>query len=325
MHLDRRLLGWGLFFILLGAIPLATRAGLLDEELVGQWPLLWPILLIGWGLGLLLRGTPLALVGGAVTAITFGIMGGGALASGFGGVPFASGCSSDAPVTAFPARTGTLASAARVEMELNCGSLTVTTADGDGWAVAGADHDGQGPSIDTGTDRLSIESGNGRAFGAGGRSDWQVTIPRAPVIALGVTLNAGEGNLDLAGAAVSTVSMTLNAGAMTLDLDGTTQVGDVNGTVNAGSAAIALPAGDRSVNLSLNAGSLTVCVPPGSPIRVQWSGALGSNNFDGAGLTKVDDRTWTSPGFAATVPHVELQVSANAGSFELQFGGSCNA
>src|SRR4029079_17884090 len=56
MHLDRRLLGWGIFFVLLGAIPLAVRAGLLDRALVGQWPLLWPVLLIGWGLGLLLRG-----------------------------------------------------------------------------------------------------------------------------------------------------------------------------------------------------------------------------------------------------------------------------
>ena len=84
MHVDRRLLGWGTFFVLLGAIPLATKAGLLDRDLIGQWPLLWPVLLIGWGLGLLLRGTPLALVGGAVSAITFGIMGGGALATGFG-------------------------------------------------------------------------------------------------------------------------------------------------------------------------------------------------------------------------------------------------
>ena len=46
MHVDRRLLGWGLFFVLLGAIPLAIRAGLLDKVVVSQWPLLWPVLLI---------------------------------------------------------------------------------------------------------------------------------------------------------------------------------------------------------------------------------------------------------------------------------------
>ena len=79
------------------------------------------------------------------------------------------------------------------------------------------------------------------------------------------------------------------------------------------------------MNLSLNAGSLTVCIPAGAPIRAQWGGTLGSNNFTSAGLTKVDDDTWTSAGFVATAPHIELRVGANAGSFELQFGGTCNA
>ena len=326
MHLDRRLLGWGLFFILLGSIPLATKAGLLDEQVVGQWPLLWPVLLIGWGLGLILRGTPLALIGGAVTAVTFGVMAGGALASGFGGVSFASGCSGNAPVTAFADRSGDFGSTARVDVEFNCGSLTVGTAEGTAWRVTGSDRDGRGPTIGSTADLLSLDSDAGRnAFGANGRSVWNVTLPRSPALALGVTLNAGQGNLDLTGASISTVSMTLNAGSMTLDLGDTAQAGDVNGTVNAGSAAISLPGGDRSVNLSLNAGSLTVCVPPGSPLRVQWSGALGSNNFDQAGLVKVDNQTWTSTGFVQGQAHTELHVSANAGSFELQFGGICDA
>jgi hypothetical protein len=77
--------------------------------------------------------------------------------------------------------------------------------------------------------------------------------------------------------------------------------------------------------MSLNAGSLTLCMPAGTPLRVQWSGALGSNNFADVNLTKVDDQTWTSGGFAAGQPHIELHVSANAGSFELQLGGTCSA
>lgn len=82
-----------------------------------------------------------------------------------------------------------------------------------------------------------------------------------------------------------------------------------------------LPAGDHAVNVSINAGSL----PVGAPIRVQWSGALASNNFDANGLMKLDQNTWTSAGFDANQPHIELHVRANAGSFELQFGGSCGA
>lgn len=326
MHVDRRLLGWGLFFVLLGAIPIAVRAGVLDKELVAQWPLLWPVLLIGWGLGLLLRGTPFALIGGAVAAITFGIMGGGALASGFGGIPFASGCGSATPATAFATRTGDFGATARTDLVFNCGNLTVNTADGSTWTVAGSDRNGAGPSIDSNGGVLSVKTNEERAFlGSQGHSVWNVTIPRTPVIAFGLTLNAGEGNLNFTGASVSSLSMTLNAGSVTLDVSGATQAGDVNTTVNAGSAAISLPSGERSVNLSLNAGSLKLCVPTGTPIRAQWSGALGSNNFSAAGLVKVDEQSWTSAGFVAGQPHIELHATANAGSFELQFGGTCSA
>jgi len=326
MHVDRRLLGWGLFFVLLGAVPIAVRAGLLDKAVVGQWPLLWPVLLIGGGLGLLLRGTPLAVIGGAVTAITFGVMGGGAIATGFGGVPFASGCSSTGPAKPFPTQSGAFGSTARADLVFNCGTLTVGTADGSAWSVTGSNRDGTGPTVEATDGALSVKSRADRTFMASpGRASWTVTLPRSPILALGLTLNAGEGNLDLTGASISTVSMTLNAGAIDLDLAGATQAGDVNATVNAGSAAISLPTGDRAVNLSLNAGSLTVCLPPGTPIRAQWSGALGSNNFGDAGLTKVDNETWTSAGFVAGQAHIELHVTANAGSFELQFGGSCNA
>lgn len=326
MHVDRRLLGWGLFFVLLGAIPIAVRAGLLDKAVVSQWPLLWPVLLIGWGLGLLLRGTPLAVIGGAVGAITFGIMGGGAIATGFGSIPFASGCASTVPSTPFVTKAGDLGTQARADFVLNCGNLRMGTTDGVGWSVAGEDRDGTGPTIEANGGNLSVKSDADHDFmGSRGRATWNVTLPRSPVIALGLTLNAGEGTMDLAGAQVSTVSLTLNAGALTLDLSGATLSGDVNATVNAGSGAISLPAGDRSVNLSLNAGSLTLCVPSGTPVRAQWSGALGSNNFDAIGLVKLDNQTWTSNGFNASQPHIELHATANAGGFKLQFGGTCSA
>jgi hypothetical protein len=57
VRIDRRLLGWGLFLIIVGAIPLLVRGGYLDEALIDDWPSLWPLLLIGWG-SLVLRRTP---------------------------------------------------------------------------------------------------------------------------------------------------------------------------------------------------------------------------------------------------------------------------
>src|SRR5205085_12300668 len=121
----RRLLGGGLFFILVGAVPLATRAGLLDQAAIRAWPSLWPRLLIGLGVGLVLRRTPVDWVGGAVTATIFGIMGGGLLAVGFSGSFLSSGCGGQVPGSAFATQPGPLAGAGRRDVERSCGRLTL--------------------------------------------------------------------------------------------------------------------------------------------------------------------------------------------------------
>jgi hypothetical protein len=326
MHLDRRLLGWGLFFILVGAIPLATRAGLLDPAIVGRWPSLWPLLLIGWGLGLLLRRTPVEWIGGALTATVFGIMGGGLLASGFAGASISTGCGGQAPGTAFATQTGVFASQGRLNLELNCGSLALQPADGTSWSVSGTETDGRAPDIDVdGSDVTIAAAEHGRFLGNAGRTDWTVAVPRAVEVGLGITVNAGAASGDLDGATLGAVQLTVNAGSARLDLGGAAALGNVNGTVNLGSMVLVLPSGQRSANLSLNAGSLTVCVAPEASVAVAWSGALGSNNLDAAGLTKTGANTWQSGGAGVTGPTTTLTVSANAGSFTLDRDGTCNA
>ena len=305
MHIDRRLLGWGLFFILVGGIPLAVRANLLDTSLVSQWPNLWPLLLIGWGIGLLLRSTPVDWVGGAITAIVFGIMGGGLLATGPSNLSFATGCSGNPPMSAFESHSGDLEATAQVNVSFNCGTLHIGATDGSTWKLTGSDRDARGPKVTSSATEVSIEPDDSIGFPGGIRSDWTVALPRTPSIDLGLTLNAGQGTVDLTGASVSASSVTLNAGKLDIDMGGVAAAGDLSGTVNAG--------------------SLQLCLPASSALRVSWSGTLGSNNFSGAGLTKVDDSTWTSASFNALEPHTELHVSANAGSFELRLGGTCRA
>ena len=325
MHIDRRLLGWGLFFILAGGIPLAVRANVLDESLVAQWANLWPLLLIAWGIGLLLRSTPVEWIGGALTAITLGVMGGGLLTTGMSALPFATGCTSNAAATVFQARTGDLGADAQLNVEFNCGKLAVGAGDGSTWSLTGSDPDGRGPKVtNTGT-QVSIEPEDTDSFPGGGRSSWNLTVPRNPNLTVGLTLNAGDGTVDLTGASISSATVTLNAGQLDLAMGAVSRAGDVNATVNAGAAAITLDAGPRAVNMSLNAGSLQLCVPVGTPLRVTWSGTLGSNNFNAAGLTQVDASTWTTSTFNAQESHTELHVTANAGSFDLRLGGTCRA
>ena len=67
MRFDPRLFRWGVFFITLGAVPLAVRANLIDSDTVVQGWRLWPLLLVGLGVSILLRGTRVELLGGSFT------------------------------------------------------------------------------------------------------------------------------------------------------------------------------------------------------------------------------------------------------------------
>ena len=57
MHVRRGLLGWGVFLILAGAIPLAVRAGYISNDDLGRYWSLWPLILIGIGVGLVQDGS----------------------------------------------------------------------------------------------------------------------------------------------------------------------------------------------------------------------------------------------------------------------------
>jgi hypothetical protein len=325
MHVDRRLLGWGLFFILVGAVPLAVRADLLDESIVRAWPSLWPLLLIAWGIGLVLRRTPLEWTSGVVLVTTLGLMGGGAIATGFGGVSMGT-CGSGDPGAAFETQRGTVPGQGRLDVELGCGDVVVTTASGSDWSVSGTDSGGRAPRITTSGSTVTIErDGGGSIFDDAGRTSWNVAVPTSPELALALTLHAGSGTANLAGASLSSLALEVNAGSYLLDAASAARLGDVRATVIAGDAQVLLPAGDRSANLSLNAGNIELCLPADAAVRVECSGALGSNDLDDAGLVKVDDDTWTSAGFDENAPHLELDVSATAGSFELSLGGVCRA
>lgn len=327
MCIDRRLLGWGLFLIIVGAIPLLVRGGYLDTELLDQWPSLWPLLLIGWGLSLVLRRTPAELLGGAVSVVVLGIMLGGLIATGFGGFPSFGACGDGTHATTFASRSGTLSDSGRISVELNCGTLALKAVDGSDWFVGGRGPDGRGPQVDASAGRVAIiaRDEDFRGF-IDASSTWEVGVPRTPIVDLGVTLNAGDGTVDMTGANLDVVSMMLNAGSLTFDLAAASALSTVNGTVNAGSATFDLPGVVETANLSLNAGSITACLPAGAPLRITWNGTLGSNNFDSLGLNRIDDRHWMTDGLNPAVdPHLELDVSANAGSFTLELGGTCDA
>jgi hypothetical protein len=304
VRIDQRFLGWGVFFIVLGSVPLAVRGGLLTTDAAGTSWRLWPLFLVGSGIGLLLRDRRAAIVGGLIVSITFGLIGGGLLAGGWGDLG-AIACGNDPASGPQAQQSGALDAVARVTLDHRCGDLNVRLTDAGGWTLASSGGDAA-PDVSTSSSDLRIRSGGHRVFvfpGIGGpREIWNVGLPMASTIDLATTLNAGDGRLDLRGGHFGTIATTVNAGDM----------------------RIVLPASSLTGDLTVNAGSIRLCAPAGVGLRFTTndSNITSSFHFDGAGLVK-SGSTWTSADFVSATVTIDLSTTANAGSVVLNPAEGC--
>lgn len=326
MRINRGLLGWGVFLLLVGAVSLAVRAGYLTDDQIGRIGGLWPLILIGIGIGILLARTRFAVLGGLLVAATFGAIVGGVLSGGIEG--FAGGaCGPGTGTAQFPSDEGRFdATTASVELDFNCGNLTVRSEPADRWRVEGEDGDGIGPSIDADAESLRVTAGNRDRGPLGVLSDresWRITLPNSVRLELNIELNAGSGTVNLAGASVESLDLSLNAGSATLDLATAEELRFLNVDMNAGSVSLILP--NQSVNGSIeaNAGSVTLCAPAGAALRFNTEGSnLSSYDFEEQGLLKTGS-TWQTPGFEDAAVRIELDTRTNAGSFTLNPEDGC--
>jgi hypothetical protein len=323
MHVRRGLLGWGVFLIVAGSMPLAVRQGLLTSDQVADLWRLWPLIVIGIGVGLVLSRTALAFLGGLIVAATFGLIVGGALSGGFSGLP-STFCGPGDTGRAFPAHDGTIASGSSVQVHLACGSLDLATAPGETWHVEGRDSDGTGPTIEASATSLVVRPADAvRAFAFSNRSTWHVSLPQSAVLALDVQLDAGSANLALGPAALGDLDVQLDAASATLDLASVAAIGPVDLQVNAGSLGVTLPAISMKGTIEANAGAVRVCAPPDVALKITTGdNPLASYAIDGHGLVQ-DGSTWTSEGYDSASIKIEMDVSANAGSFTLDPEGGC--
>jgi hypothetical protein len=327
MRIHRGFLGWGIFLILAGSIPLAVRAGYLSDDQLRNVGSLWPLILVGIGVGLILSRTRYGFLGGFIVAATFGVIVGGVLAGGVTGFD-SIGCGPGGGTTAFPQRQGPLTgTTASVEISLSCGDLNVSVAPGNNWTIEGQDRDGTGPNLDADNDSLSIRTrdSNRGVFGPfGDRQTWRITLPDGPGLDTQLTLNAGSSMVNLAGANLGSFEATLNAGSATVDLGSVHQIRDVKIQLNAGSIGVTLPSLSTTGSIEVNAGSVKVCTPPGVDLRLRTDESIvASYDFDGQGLTK-NGSTWQTPGYDSAAIRIDLHIQANAGSVSLnRSGGGC--
>ena len=326
MRIHRSFLGWGIFFILVGAVPLALRAGwLTDEQVASAWTL-WPLLLVAIGLGLVLRRTPLEGLGGLLAAGVFGVIVGGLFASGVGGFSVG-GCGGSSALRPFPVAAGSLESPTEVSINVECGTLAITPQDGTGYRIEGEDTSGIGPDVTVGDGEMTIDARDHDRglFGLlGEREDWRIALPREVDLDVDLEVNAGSSTVDLTGNRVGSASVQLNAGRAVVDLSGTRSIGEFSFQVNAGAVEVRLPSTSSSGSIEVNAGSVKLCTTPGVAIRIETGdGVAASYDFDGGDLVQTGS-TWQSPGYATAPVRVDLEVQGNAGSFTLDPAEGCD-
>jgi len=321
MRVDRRFMQVGVFFIALGALPLAVQAGWLDRAAAADATRLWPVLLIAIGLGILLARSPLEVIGSLLSAALIGLFVGGVLAAGVGGLGCAGGGNG---ATAFPTSSGTfLGNRAVVDVTVDCGTANLTTTSGTAWSLSGNDDVNRQPTVTATSDHLVIGAGRGGTIFSfrAAQPAWQIQLPTGPNLVVNFGINGGEAHLDLRGARLDVLEATINAGSARTDLS-TASVGALNATVNAGDLLVALPSSALGGDLTVNAGHLGLCVPPSVGLTIEMSGALSGNNFDSQGLSQ-DGNTWTGPGAATAEIRIHLQITVNAGGVDLNPTGGC--
>ncbi len=309
MRVDRGRLGWGVFLVVLGLVPLTVTTGLVDVATVRQAWQLWPLILVGLGIGLLV-GRRGALVSTLVVAVTLGLAAGGALA-GSGGGSLTAGCTQTTAATG--PTSGTLSSGSTVTIEAGCDHLDVTSQPGGSWQATGLG--GSAVGVQAGGQGLVIRPANGPFRG---KQTMSVVLPTDAQLDLHVKGSLGDLTVVLPGAHLAGFHADVSLGQGRFDLGGATLSGTLEATFSLGSGSVTLPTGTYAATLSSSFGSMDVCVPSGEPAHVTARSSFGSANVDG-GFDHVTDG-WQTPDYATATQRVDLRVSSSFGSINITRG-----
>ena len=318
MRVDRGRLNWGIFFIVLGAVPLAYHQGAVGHSVLGDAWRLWPLILVGLGLGLVLSRTPAFFVGGTIVAVCLGLVLGSALAVGPN-----IGCGTNDQNSATVSQSGTFEGPSSVELDLQCGSATVTASVDGQWHVAASNSAGKAAQVSSNAGWLRVASAttDGWQFDRG-TDDWRVALPAGSQIDLTSSLDMGDASFNLASVNLASARFSLNLGSLHVDLSGA-RVGTLSVSTNLGAAYVTLDgSSDLTADLKTNLGSLEVCLPADLGVQVTASDSLSSNDFSGTGLVQVG-QSWQTPGYDLATHKANLTIETSLGSLKLRPAGGC--
>jgi hypothetical protein len=312
------LIFWGVALVTAGVVALAVQAGSIGEPTIREAWRFWPVIIIVIGLAVIAARTPFAVIATIVAGLVVGGLAGTLVA----GVPegFSFGCEAETAGETV-SEEGSFGTDPEVDLDLNCGELTVTTAAGSGWSVE-AHHAGDPPRIEADGEGLRVESPDTFAFFGFGEAEqsWDVTLPTETTLDLSVDANAASSRLELGGASLSRLEVEANAGDVDVALTGAL-VDELSVDANAGSISIEVDdATTLTGSVEMNAGSLELCAPDGVGLAITVSddNPSFSHNLDELGLAR-DGEIWR----AGSGDAITLNVEGNAASFTINPDGGC--
>ena len=316
MRIRRGLLFAGLFLIALGAMTVLVDGGYIGADILADAWRLWPLILVGFGIALLLGRSPAASIGTAFAALVLGVLVGSVIASGNGFIGSITACGLSSGGTQRLDESGTFDGPATVAIDLRCGSVNLSTQPVSGWSVA-AEYRGVRPSVTGSSDRLEVRVPDG----SGAQVDtWTISTPADQLRAIDLTANAAAGSLTLDGATLGLVRVDANAGDIRIDA-GNATVERIDVTVNAGRARIALGRRPAIGAITVNAGAIDLCVPFDADLRLTVNDQLTfATNLADRGLQQ-SGTVWRRTG--AGGPLIDLTVDGNVASFTLDPNGGC--
>ena len=321
MRMNRGLVFWGIALVTAGLVALAIQTGVIPEETARQAWRLWPVVLIVAGIAVIAGRTPFAMLASVVAGLVVGGLVGTLVAGWPDGLSI--GCGGELEDGLVTSGDFT-AEAADVELNLDCGELTVAMGDGDGWTVDARHAPDAEPTLDSDADSLHLESEAGTSFLGFGdaRQAWDVTLPSDVELAVQIAANAASSRLDLAGGLLSTLAIDANAGEVIVELGGAS-VEQLTVEANAGSIGVTVDESTTAdASVQINAGSLELCVPDGASVAITINddNVTFSHDLDESGLTQ-DGDTWRSDDGPADIA---MDIQGNAASLSYNPDGGCS-
>jgi hypothetical protein len=319
MTVSRGRLNWGVFFIVLGAVPLAAHMGAISSSTVADAWRLWPLVIVGIGVGFVLSRTPAYFVGGMIVAATLGLVFGGLLTVG----PNVGWCVNGNGPGRSITRAGTFDGAATVEINLQCGSADVVSSSDAQWHVTAFNSASNDARIDSSDRDLTVSSSNRTNWFNQGRDDWQVALPQGQEIDLRASLNMGDSTFQLGGVNLTSASFTANLGSLHVNLTGS-QIDRLSVSTNLGSASVILDGGsDVTGDFRTSLGSLEICVPAELGVQVTSHDSLSSTDFGSLQMKDVGGGVWQTRNYEEATHKANFTVETSLGSLGLNGSGGC--